>query len=56
VLDKDRVKTVPERFFRLVKGLTCDGYFTSQIGLSETLGFKGASMLAAYPTCEIPEH
>ena len=56
VADKGRVKTVPEKFFQLVKGLTCDGYFTSQIGMNETLGFKGPSMLAAYPTCEIPEH
>ncbi len=56
VLDKGRVKTMPERFFRLAKNLTCDGYFTSQIGMNETLGFKGGSMLAAYPTCEIPEH
>jgi len=56
VLDKGRVKTLPERFFRLAKNLTCDGYFTSQIGMSETLGFKGGSMMANYPSCEIPEH
>ena len=56
VLDNGRVKTAPERFFRLTKSLTCDGYFTSQIGMNETLGFKGGSMLAAYPSCEIPEH
>ncbi len=56
VVDHGRVKTMPERFFQLVKNLTCDGYFTSQIGLSETLGFKGGGMLAAYPVCEIPEH
>jgi hypothetical protein len=56
VVDHGRVKTMPERFFRLAKGLTCDGYFTSQIGLSETLGFKGGSVLSEYPSCEIPEH
>jgi hypothetical protein len=56
VVDHGRVKTMPERFFRLVKALTCDGYFTSEIGLSETLGFKGGSVLAEYPSCEIPEH
>ena len=56
VLDHGRAKTMPERFFRLAKNLTCDGYFTSQIGMNETLGFKGGSMLAAYPACEIPEH
>ena len=56
VLDKGRVKTMPERFFRLTKSLTCDGYFTSQIGLTQTLGFQGGNMLATYPSCEIPEH
>ena len=56
VLDHGRVKTMPERFFQLAKSLTCDGYFTSQIGMAETLGFKGGGMLAAYPSCEIPEH
>ncbi len=56
VLDHGRVKTMQERFFRLAKSLTCDGYFTSQIGMNETLGFKGGSMLAVYPSCEIPEH
>ncbi|MBY0504703.1 MAG: gluconate 2-dehydrogenase subunit 3 family protein [Bryobacteraceae bacterium] len=56
VLDKGRVKTMPERFFRLAKSLTCDGYFTSQIGMSRTLGFTGASMRETYASCEIPEH
>lgn len=56
VLDHGRVKTLPERFFALAKNLTCDGYFTSQVGMNETLGFKGSSMLAVYPSCEIPEH
>ena len=56
VVDKGRVKTMPERFFRLAKSLTSDGYFTSEIGLAQTLGFKGGGMLASYPSCEIPEH
>ena len=56
VVDHGRIKTLPQRFFQLTKALTCDGYFTSQIGMSQTLGFQGGGMLATYPSCEIPEH
>ena len=46
---------MPARFFRLLKNLTADGYYTSRIGLIEELGYKGNTFLAAFPACSIPE-
>lgn len=46
---------MPARFFRLVKNLTADGYYTSRVGLIEELGYQGNTFLAAFPACSIPE-
>ena len=46
---------VPVRFFRLLKNLTADGYYTSRIGLVDELGYKGNTALAAFPACDVPE-
>jgi gluconate 2-dehydrogenase gamma chain len=46
---------VPVRFFRLVKNLTADGYYTSRAGLLEELGYKGNTALARFPACTVPE-
>jgi hypothetical protein len=43
-------------FFRLLKNLTADGYYTSRVGLLEELGYKGNTALAAFPSCPVPEH
>ena len=43
------------RFFRLVKNLTADGYYTSRVGLLEELGYAGNRALAQFPACSIPE-
>ncbi|MDZ7639762.1 MAG: gluconate 2-dehydrogenase subunit 3 family protein [Bryobacterales bacterium] len=45
-----------ERFFRAIKSLCADGYYTSQAGLITELGYTGNVALAAFPECEIPEH
>jgi gluconate 2-dehydrogenase gamma chain len=37
--------------FRAIKNLTCDGYYTSQIGLVQELGYKGNQALASFPGC-----
>ena len=47
---------LPARFFRLIKNLTADGYYTSRVGLLEELGYVGNTMLAKYPSCSVPEH
>jgi hypothetical protein len=46
---------VPVRFFRLVKNLTADGYYTSRVGLLQELGYKGNSAMLAFPGCTVPE-
>jgi gluconate 2-dehydrogenase gamma chain len=42
-------------FFRLIKNLTADGYYTSQIGLIKELGYSGNTAMAEFPTC-LHEH
>jgi gluconate 2-dehydrogenase gamma chain len=44
------------RFFRLVKNLTADGYYTSRVGLLDELGYAGNTALARFPACSVPEH
>ena len=46
---------LPVRFFRLVKNLTADGYYTSRVGLLEELGYAGNTALAKFPACSVPE-
>ena len=55
-VDAGSVKTPQEKFFRAVKSMTADGYYTSKIGLTQELGFQGGAVLAEYPACEVPEH
>jgi len=47
---------LPVRFFRLVKNLTADGYYTSRAGLLEELGYAGNTALASFPACDVREH
>lgn len=44
------------RFFRAVKGMTADGYYTSKMGLVDDLGFRGNTVHESFPSCEVPEH
>lgn len=43
------------RFFRSMKSLTADGFFTSKQGLAETLHYTGNTVRAEFPEC-IHEH
>ena len=45
-----------EIFFQTIKNMTADGYYTSKIGLTTELGFKGGAVLPEFPSCEVPEH
>jgi Gluconate 2-dehydrogenase subunit 3 len=54
--DRGQVTSLPERFFRMIKSMTADGYYTSQIGLVQELGYKGNTALASFPGCNHPEH
>ena len=46
---------MPVSFFRLIKNLTADGYYTSRAGLIEELGYSGNTALARFPVCSVPE-
>ena len=40
-----------EKFFALMKNLTADGYYTSQIGLVKELGYAGNTAMDKFPEC-----
>src|SRR5260370_2595748 len=43
-------------FFRMIKDLTIDGYYSSREGLSQELGWKGNTYAAKFQGCTHPEH
>ena len=47
---------MPVSFFRLIKNLTADGYYTSRAGLLEELGYSGNTYRPGFPQCTVPEH
>jgi hypothetical protein len=55
-VDAGRETGAGERFFGLVKRLTADGYYTSQVGLVGELGYAGNTAMEKFPSCELPEH
>ncbi len=53
---KQNVAAGDAAFFKAIKSLTADGYYTSRIGLLQELGYNGDTYLAAFPESSIPEH
>jgi hypothetical protein len=49
--DAGDLKDRTAQFFHTMKNLTADGYFTSQIGLIQELGYSGNTAMAEFPTC-----
>ena len=43
-------------FFRLVKEMTVEGFYTSKIGLIDVLDYQGMNYLTEFPGCTHPEH
>ena len=43
-------------FFRLIKDLTIDGYYSSREGLVQELGYHGRTFLREFPGCTHTEH
>jgi hypothetical protein len=43
-------------FYRLVKEMTVEGFYTSPAGLLEALEYKGLDYLSEFPGCTHPEH
>jgi hypothetical protein len=44
------------QFFRLLKDLTIDGYYSSRAGLTQELGWHGNTYLSEFKGCTHPEH
>jgi hypothetical protein len=54
--DKRLLDDEGAKFFRAVKNLTADGYYTSYVGLEQELRYKGNTVLARFPEAHLPEH
>jgi len=46
---------VQTKFFKAIKNITIDGFYTSKIGIEE-LGYIGNTVLDEFPGCTHPEH
>jgi hypothetical protein len=43
-------------FFNEMKRLTVDGYYRSEVGMKQELGFEGNAFLSEFDGCNHPEH
>ena len=51
----EHMTDLPEvRFFRTLKSLTIEGYYTSKIGIHDELEYKGNRILTQYVGCDDP--
>jgi len=63
--EADRIKLLEEYaqssdargdFFRLLKGLTVDHYYSTEIGMMDELGYEGNTALGEFPGCTHEKH
>jgi glucoside 3-dehydrogenase (cytochrome c) hitch-hiker subunit len=47
-------QTELERFFKVLKEMTVNGYYTSAIGIHQDLQYQGNTYLANFPGCTMP--
>jgi len=52
---EEQPSTDLERFFVVLKGMTVDGYYTSEIGIHKDLEYIGNTYLASFPGCDRQE-
>lgn len=50
---EDHPTTDLERFFRTLKQMTVNGYYTSAIGIHQDLQYQGNTYLSAFPGCDL---
>jgi hypothetical protein len=43
-------------FYRLLKSMSLEAFFTSKVGLIDFLDYKGLTFLTSFPGCTHPEH
>ena len=48
-------RRIEERFFVAIKGLTVDGYYTSELGIHQELRYKGNAYLKDFYGCTHPD-
>jgi gluconate 2-dehydrogenase gamma chain len=49
-------QTAEEKFFKIMKSATVDGYYTSKIGIHDELKYRGNSYIKEFTGCTHPEH
>src|SRR5262249_14946286 len=49
-------QSLEEKFFKTIKNITIDGYYTSKIGIHDELQYKGNTYLKEFKGCTHPEH
>ena len=54
--NEDHPTTELEKFFKILKSRTIDGYYTSAIGIHQELQYKGNRPQAEFVGCTHPEH
>lgn len=54
--NEDYPETELEKFFRILKSRTIDGYYMSQIGIHQELKYQGNRPQAEFSGCTHPEH
>jgi hypothetical protein len=52
----DKEAAVGREFFQAIKGMTINGYYTTEIGLRQELGDSGQLFLLQFQGCDHPEH
>jgi hypothetical protein len=55
-LGEDSPRSEAERFFTILKRATINGYYTSQVGIHDDLGYKGNTALDEFPGCSHESH
>lgn len=53
---EDEPQTVAERFFGRLKQMTLDGYYTSEVGIHQELGYRGNTAVDEFPGCTHEAH
>ena len=63
--EEDRVRLLTEyseapdergEFFKALKDMTIDGYYSTEIGVVQELGYQGNTYLREFPGCQHEEH
>ena len=54
--NEDEPQTPAERFFGRLKQMTVDGYYSSEVGIHQELGYQGNTAVDEFPGCTHEAH